>query len=87
MLRFNCGHIKVAGFMMPIDVLEDQGLANYELDESPTYSWAERHAEFRQRQKLRSYEDFMAHEETRSGKSRYTPIIKSSMQITRRTEN
>lgn len=83
MHRYQCGHINVAGYKMPPNVLEEQGLANYKLDESPVYAWEERNKRLKEREKLRSYDEFMKAEEEGTGK-RYTPV--SKMQIGRRAE-
>lgn len=85
MLRFNCGHIKVAGYIMPPDVLEDSGLANYDLDESPVYAWENRNRRQREEEKLFSYDEYMKHAEQRTGTSRYTPIQRSTMTISSKT--
>ena len=66
----NCGHIKVAGYTMPMDVLEDQLLANVTPDESPVYSWEERNRREKEMEKFQSYDDFMRNKERSSG-SRY----------------
>lgn len=85
MHRFSCGHINVAGFMMPPDVLIDEGLANPKQEVDPRAAWKGRHDAYRKQVKFDSYDDYKANQEARTTDFQYTPIAKGAF-ISRKSE-